>query len=141
MNKKLVLVYGMEGKKRKQLNKVLNPLGISVQEVLATQYGLTIGELAMGKRQGGSMPVGMSHSAGGVLAAQTMGEMVVFSGVAPDEMDGVLDALKQAEMQIPLKAAVTMYNVSWTGYALYQELTKEHREMQKQPPDSVSSAK
>lgn len=141
MNKKMVLVYGMEAKKRKFLNQILSPLGIAVREVLAAQYAVTIGELTIGKKQGGSSPENMPLKAGSVLSAQTMGEMVVFCGVSPDELETVLDALKQAGIRIPLKATVTMYNVSWTGYALYQELKNEQREMQKQPPDSRAPVK
>lgn len=131
MNKKIVLVYEMETGKRRQLKAVMSPLGISVREVLPSQYASTIGELALGKKQNGMPSANIPYGSGPVIATQTIGEMIVFSGVASDEMDSVLNALKQAELQIPLKATVTMYNVSWTGYALYKELAREHKQMQK----------
>ncbi|MCH5268609.1 MAG: DUF3783 domain-containing protein [Lachnospiraceae bacterium] len=131
MNKKIVLVYAMEAGKRKLLKRALAPLGISVQEVLQSQYALSVGELALGKNPGGASLSSMPQGSGAALGSRAIGEMTVFSGVTPDEMDRVIDALKEAGLQIPLKATVTMYNVSWTGYALFQELSREHQEMQK----------
>ena len=60
-----------------------------------------------------------------------IGEMLIFSGVSGQEMDAVLAALRQADLIVPLKATVTMYNYSWNGYAIYQELSKEHRKFTK----------
>ena len=106
MSKK-ILVYEMSDTRFEALKKTLRPLGVSVYKVAKSQYGDPIGELALGKA--GQKAVGTVRS----------------------HMDAVLAALRQADLVVPLKATVTMYNYSWNGYAIYQELSKEHRKFTK----------
>lgn len=53
-------------------------------------------------------------------------EMLVFSGLTPDEVDAFLAFMKKEKLSIPLKAIMTMYNVNWSGNKLYGELRREY---------------
>lgn len=136
MSKK-ILVYEMSDTRFEALKKTLRPLGVSVYKVAKSQYGDLIGELALGKA--GQKAVGTVRSHTNIPGAAPIpavgmpciGEMLIFSGISGQEMDAVLAALRQADLVVPLKATVTMYNYSWNGYAIYQELSKEHRKFTK----------
>ena len=127
MSKK-ILVYEMSDTRFEALKKTLRPLGVSVYKVAKSQYGDPIGELALGKNP----LIGfMTWAPIPAVGMPCIGEMLIFSGISGQEMDAVLAALRQADLVVPLKATVTMYNYSWNGYAIYQELSKEHRKFTK----------
>ncbi len=115
MSKK-ILVYEMSDTRFEALKKTLRPLGVSVYKVAKSQYGDPIGELALGKA--GQKAVGTVQSHTNIPGAAPIpavgmpciGEMLIFSGISGQEMDAVLAALRQADLVVPLKATVTMYN-------------------------------
>ena len=110
---------------------------VEAGEVIADGPSTSQGELALGKA--GQKAVGTVRSHTNIPGAAPIpavgmpgiGEMLIFSGISGQEMDAVLAALRQADLVVPLKATVTMYNYSWNGYAIYQELSKEHRKFTK----------
>ena len=125
MSKK-ILVYEMSDTRFEALKKTLRPLGVSVYKVAKSQYGDPIGELALGKA--GQKAVGTVRSHTNIPGAAPIPAVGM---PCIGEMLAVLAALRQADLVVPLKATVTMYNYSWNGYAIYQELSKEHRKFTK----------
>ena len=53
---------------------------------------------------------------------------ILFSGL-DRHIQGILDALRAAEVEIPLKALATPTNRGWSFAALLDELEKEHKAM------------
>lgn len=62
------------------------------------------------------------------------GQMIVFAGISGDKLDSLLSLLRSnpACGSIPYKAVLTEMNQSWSAYALFEELKREHEAMNKQ---------
>ena len=56
-------------------------------------------------------------------------EMLVMHGLSKRQFNGLLDGLRQAGVQVPLKAVVTPHNVGWSANQLYAEIRAEHEAM------------
>ena len=56
------------------------------------------------------------------------GQMIVFAGISGDKLDSLLSLLRSnpACGSIPYKAVLTEMNQSWSAYALFEELKREH---------------
>lgn len=88
--------------------------GAEAVSIPRSACGLTLDALAQGQR---------TQSA----AAQPVGKMLVFCGLAP-ELDDLLAALRQRRIVCP-KAVLTPANRNWTPGRLYRELEQERRAM------------
>ena len=51
--------------------------------------------------------------------------MLVMCGLSGSEMNALLDALRQQNVNIPLKAVLTETNAKWSLARLYKELSAE----------------
>ena len=56
-------------------------------------------------------------------------EMLVMHDLSRRQFNGLLDGMKQAGVQVPLKAVVTSHNLGWSGARLHRELRTEHEAM------------
>ena len=56
-------------------------------------------------------------------------EMLVMHGLSKRQFNGLLDGLRQAGVQVLLKAVVTPHNVGWSANQLYAEILAEHEAM------------
>lgn len=61
---------------------------------------------------------------------------ILFSGV-DRHIQGILDALRAAQVEIPLKALATPTNRKWSFAALLEELEKEHKAMAAEQEDKA----
>lgn len=114
----MALIYGVE---------LTSPMGEKLLEVLAAQ-GVKARPVGKGEaaQQLGYLCAypGFEKREGEASAAMETG-CLVFSGIRPQGLDGLLAALRQAQVQVPLKAMVTATNQRWPFSELLVELEKE----------------
>lgn len=56
--------------------------------------------------------------------------LIVFSGFTPENIDNLLNALKNGNVPfIPLKASVTATNLNWSFEQLYEHILKEYQQV------------
>ena len=110
-----VLMYQLPAEKEEALRVLGEKLSLRIVSVPASRHGCTIAQVLRGE--------------GGDCAAKPplCEEMLVMDlpGVL---LDFFLQGMHQAGIEIPLKAALTPTNVSWTAAALQQELQRERQE-------------
>lgn len=114
-----VLLFEIEENKDKQIGILCQSLKIHVLHVKREDYCQKLGYLA-----------GIQGFARGVDSYQGKGlpaEMMVFSGMDSNQVDGFLKEYKGAGIApIGCKAIITPNNVFWTAEELFRELLHEH---------------
>ena len=114
-----ILLFGVKKEKNRAVCKVAQKIGADVTTVARRNYGQKIGALAGIK----GFPMERKSYEGPDFAM----EMLVFSGMMPQQVDAFLAEYKATGLPpVALKAIVTPHNVSWTADALFCELMKEH---------------
>ena len=83
-----------------------------------------------------SCSVGFLAGMGGRQAAPYKGEapdtkLLLMSGFQKKQLSALLDALREAGADIPLKAVVTKHNKTWSALELLAELRREKAEVEK----------
>lgn len=114
-----ILLFGVSTQKDRAVRVAAEKIGADVTAVNRRDYGQEIGTLAgiSGFHKDGKIYDGPDF---------TM-EMLVFSGMMPQQVDAFLAEYKVTGLPpVSLKAIVTPHNVSWTADALFRELLKEH---------------
>ncbi|MCH5325402.1 MAG: DUF3783 domain-containing protein [Eubacterium sp.] len=114
-----ILSYNI-GEKAAMLSAVAERLGIKHTEIPTDKAGESVGFLA-------GYP-GFPEK-GGQLTAE--GECVIFSGITSNRLNAVLKEMREAGLNIPLKATVTAYNQSESIEWLIAELEKERAAIEK----------
>lgn len=123
-----VLLFHVEKTKQKQIIDLCRKLQIESIIVPKRQYGESLGALA-----GIS---GIPRKNTGYEGAELSKEMLVFSGIASEELDVFLEQYRVSGIApVDLKAVVTPNNVFWNVPALYEELFREHNSL-KQSEDN-----
>ncbi len=116
MGKKKALAYGF-GQQEAMLCEALASVGVETRLVVREELGMTLAALLMSGRQA-------------VGGASEEPAVLVFSGVAREELDKLLGAIRGAGITTPsLKAMETPTNRSWALQRLMEELREEHRTM------------
>ena len=116
-----VLLYNIrEEARRRKIGAALFRAALPFREVTPEEQGKTLGELL-------GVP-------GAAEAAENPGEpfaeeMIVMHGLNPRQFQTFLEALKQQQIRVPLKAVVTEHNIQWSSLRLHSELAVEHRAM------------
>ena len=57
--------------------------------------------------------------------------MLVICHMLSDQLDALLEGLRQAGVRVALKAVLTPSNVAWSSIQLHSELAREHAEMRR----------
>ena len=128
-NNKKILLFHVSDKKTSQIKALCNRMQIVVVPVKDTMWGQSLGSLAGIKGIAQTSP---APSAVPLSFASPSMEMMVFSGIPSNELDSFLANYREAGIPIiPLKAIITPYNIFWNANQLYQELQKEHSQLQK----------
>lgn len=109
-----VLSYNI-GEKAAKLEEAANSLGMKHVPIPADKAGESVGFLA---GYGGFSSNGTETSA--------EGECIIFSGIGGKRLDALLKAMRERELDIPLKAVITQHNQSQSVEWLLKELAKEH---------------
>ena len=112
---KTVLLYELAGEAA--LVQALEALGLEVREVPRAQYSLPLGVI-LGVRKAGRLPP--PYTGDGLKRP-----MLVMHGLSSAEVDGVLAALKELGLDLPLKALTTPSNLKWPATQLYGHLMME----------------
>ena len=121
--KKVILLFSFGEEATRTVRAAAGDLAFSdrveIREVPKEEYGQKIGALCRipGFPRGKEIYRGLPFPR----------EMLLFSGFTSEELDSFLSAHKEkGGPPVPLKAIVTMHNISWTAEELYQELNKEN---------------
>ena len=114
---KLIAAYGLDEKKLASLSLFCDRENIKLRPVYAGEEVLTAGELCR--------PAGQVQSS----APGQAGECLIFAGFDRAGLSQTVDALRQKDIRVALKAALTPSNAGWTLGALLQELAREHEYM------------
>ena len=116
-----VLLYNFtEEKRRRTVKALLFRFSIPCREVPPEEQHLPLGSV-----------LGLEGFGTGADGAESpfTDEMMVMHGLSKRQFSGLLDGMKQAGVQVPLKAVVTSHNVGWSGQRLYREIRAEHEFM------------
>ena len=115
-----VLSYNILGERLSLLEKAVSASGMKHAIISTDKAGETIGFLAGYK--------GFSSNGTNISADE---ECVIFSGISSKRLDVLLKNMRNAGLDIPLKAVVTAYNQSMSLKELLAELKKEHEALKK----------
>lgn len=116
-----VLLYGLPKE---------TPAGSAAREILAG-LGIAVTEIAPYQLL---QPVGVLAGYGGEPAQLYFGRapqepVLVMADFSSAQLDGLLAALRNGGVRIPLKAVLTETNQNWSLLALIEELQREHAAM------------
>ena len=116
---KLIAAYGLEEQKLTALSLFCDREDIRLRPVSAGEEDKTAGELCR--------PAVPEETAKG-----TAGECLIFSGFGGAALSRTVDALRQQDIRVALKAVLTPANAGWTLRELLAELAREHEYMSSQ---------
>lgn len=120
MDKK-ILLFGFEDLPTiLDLQKAVAGAGVEVVPVGRSDHGRTIGALA-----------GLDSPKAPAYTGPAIGGRMLVLCVPMEEVQALLPLLNGAGAAGCLKAVLTPHNRNWTAAALYAELAREHREMQR----------
>lgn len=129
-----ILLYSVTSGKAEIIRKAVSNMGIAVVEVPPGQYRNPVGAVALGIPCQNMRAVNQSSlvEQAPAFGSMQVGEMLVMSGIMPEQMDQVLQRIRENGACVALKAIITMYNFQWDACQLYRELKAEHESLQKQ---------
>jgi len=116
---KTALCAGFAPERLAVLSAVLGEQGIRPRPVAADELGQTVGALA-GLDAPFAVPAKATH---------TGAECLVLCGLGNDDLNALLDALREAGLKIPYKAMLTPHNRAWTLDHLIGQLADEHEQL------------
>ena len=115
----VVLLYNIPAEKEKNIRAVGEKLSLRVVAVPENHHGCTVGEAIRGE--------GVPRAAKKPFCDEML--IMDLPGIL---MDFFLQGLRQADVDVALKAAVTPTNVSWPADELVRELQRERQEILRQ---------
>lgn len=108
-----VLMYNLPPASRTQVELLCRELGAAARNVEKPKQGLTLGAL-----------VGLLPEVPG--GSQVPGQMLVMAYFDRDMLDAFLRGFRARQIPpIPHKAMLTLTNTAWTGYELYDNISRE----------------
>ena len=114
-----ILSYNI-GEKTEKLEEAASSLNMKHVPIPENKAGETVGFLA-----------GYSGFTSNGTEISAEGECIIFSGITSKRLDQLLKAMRDRELDIPLKAVVTQHNQSQSIEWLLQELSKERAAIEK----------
>ncbi len=115
-----ILSYNI-GEKSAKLEEAASSLNIKHVPIPTDKAGETVGFLA-----------GYSGFTSNGTETSAEGECVIFSGITSKRLDQLLKAMRDRELDIPLKAVVTQHNQNKSVEWLLRELAKERKSIEEQ---------
>ena len=113
-----VLMYNLSPASRTQVELLCRELGAAARNVEKQRQGLTLGAL-----------VGLLPEVPG--GSQVPGEMLVMAYFDRDMLDDFLRGFRARQIPpIPHKAMLTLTNTAWTGWELYESISREMSAME-----------
>ena len=122
MAEPLLLTYNLSPDAFLALRALCDRLRNRCRTVKPEEYALPIGALA-----------GIPVAAVPAPAPQARFDeaMLVICHMLSDQLDALLEGLRQAGIRVALKAVLTPSNVAWSSIQLHSELAREHAEMRR----------
>ncbi len=117
-----ILLFGGEEALTAHVQRAAAPLKVRVKFIPPEEYGNSLGYLAGDH----SCPQAREPWAGGPVEQP----LLLLAGMTGDKMGRVLDALRRHGLYIDYKAMLTPTNRFWDVPALYEEIAREHRQLQ-----------
>lgn len=117
MAEPLLLTYNLSPDAFIALRALCAKLGIRCRPVKPEEYALPVGALA-------GIPVAADASS--AAEAGFDDGMLVICHMLSDQLDALLEGLRQGGPRVALKAVLTPSNVAWSAYRLHAELAREH---------------
>ncbi|MBD5140352.1 MAG: DUF3783 domain-containing protein [Ruminococcus sp.] len=114
-----ILSYNI-GEKAEKLEEAASSLNMKHVPIPENKAGETVGFLA-----------GYSGFTSNGTEISAEGECIIFSGITSKHLDQLLKAMRDRELDIPLKAVVTQHNQSQSIEWLLGELSKERAAIEK----------
>ena len=114
-----ILSYNI-GEKAEKLEEAASSLNMKHVPIPENKAGETVGFLA-----------GYSGFTSNGTEISAEGECIIFSGITSKRLDQLLKAMRDRELDIPLKAVVTQHNQSQSIEWLLGELSKERAAIEK----------
>ena len=111
-----LLLFNFPKDRADALRLAAAPRGVACREVLPAEHRTPLRALLETPRPAPSPLSSPAFTA----------PMLVFSGLDRSGLDPLLDLIRPLTGGV-LKAVVTPFNLSWTGEALFKELSEEHR--------------
>lgn len=118
MGKEVVLAYNC-GPYKEKIKIIADSLGVNLREVNPLEFCAPLQELAENRSV---------KPCFGVSFAETM---LVFANFSEDKLDEFLAYLSSKGIKIPLKAVLTVTNMTWSSLYLRDHLLDEHEKMVK----------
>lgn len=115
-----ILSYNI-GEKAAKLEEAANSLNMKHVPIPNDKAGETVGFLA-----------GYSGFVSNRTEISAEGECIIFSGITSKRLDVLLKAIRDRELDIPLKAVVTQHNQNKSVEWLLGELAKERKSIEEQ---------
>lgn len=115
-----ILSYNI-GEKAAKLEEAASSLNMKHVSIPTDKAGETVGFLA-----------GYSGFTSNGTEISAEGECIIFSGITSKRLDQLLKAMRDRELDIPLKAVVTQHNQSQSVEWLLSELEKERKSIEEQ---------
>ena len=115
-----ILSYNI-GEKAEKLEEAASYLNMKHVPIPENKAGETVGFLA-----------GYSGFTSNGTEISAEGECIIFSGITSKRLDQLLKAMRDRELDIPLKAVVTQHNQSQSIEWLLRELAKERKSIEEQ---------
>lgn len=112
-----VLLYGADESTREKLAGILKSMGLPYRLAEAGQEGESVGYL-LGL-------AGYAHTQAAAAIPPIQEACLVMCGLEEAQLDGLLGAMKAADVTIALKAIATPHNKGWSLAQLMRELRRE----------------
>ena len=126
---KAALYYQLEPGAKTALAEIFAVMRIPAREIEPGQEQELISALlqACTRQSGQGADLTREKAAAGSdsLPGQSREPCLILSGIAGEDLDVFLAALRGKGIDIPLKAVATPHNIGWSFAALYQELGRE----------------
>ena len=110
-----VLLYNLSPEKEEALRALGEKLSLRMVSVPASRHGCTVAQVLRG--EGADLP-----------AKPPLSEEMLVMDLPGVLLDFFLQGMQQSGIHVPLKAALTPTNVSWTASELQRELQRERQE-------------
>lgn len=115
-----LLMYNIEKRKSIEIKNLCRKLNIGYSDVEKSDYGLTLESL-----------LGLSGNVSTSEAVDFNEEMLLIVDFGDGLLNLFLSLLRKKKCTVELKAVLTETNKKFTSYELYNEISKEHKAMQK----------
>lgn len=118
-----VLAYGLPVMKNMSVIAACNRTGAEFRLIKEDEAHKSLGSLAKA--------LGLENKAPENDSSINPGEMLVFAGFEGNQIDDFLSEYKKSGIgSVLYKAVLTEYNVLWSPAFLYEEMEKEHKEIE-----------